>query len=38
VPNLSGRGINARVYYSDTSLLESHGDGFAVTNVVCTNP
>jgi hypothetical protein len=38
VPNLSGRGISVPVYYSDTSVLESHGGGFSITNVVCSNP
>ena len=38
VPNLGGRGIGVAMYYSDESLLSSHGDGQLITNVVCTNP
>ena len=38
VPNLGGRGIGVAMYYSDESLLSTHGDGQAITNVVCTNP
>ena len=37
-PNLGGRGIGVAMYYSDESLLSSHGDGQSITNVVCTNP
>jgi hypothetical protein len=38
VPNMGSRGVQGAVYYSDSSLLESHGGGFSVTNVACTNP
>lgn len=38
VPNLGGRGIGVAMYYSDESLLSSHGDGQSITSVVCTNP
>ena len=38
VQNVNDRGIQVPVYYSPTDLLDSHGDGNSVTNVVCTNP
>ena len=37
-PNLGGCGNGVAMYYSDESLLSSHGDGQSITNVVCTNP
>ena len=38
VPNTAARGVNLNVYYSDTSILSTHGGGDAVTSVVCTTP
>ena len=38
VSRLSGRGVNVPVFYSESPLLESHGPGHVVTNVVCTTP
>ena len=34
--NVAARGVDVPVFYSDASLLETHGSGLAVTNVVCT--
>ena len=34
--NVATRGVQVPVFYSDASLLETHGSGLAVTNVVCT--
>jgi len=36
VANLRGRGVDVPVFYSESPLLESHGPGHVVTNVVCT--
>jgi len=38
VSHLSSRGVDFPMFYSETSLLESHGIGNSVTNVACTNP
>jgi hypothetical protein len=38
IPQLRRRGVSSSVFYSDTSLLESHSMGNSVTDVVCTNP
>jgi hypothetical protein len=36
VANVASRGVDVPMFYSDTSLLASHGTGQSVTNVVCT--
>jgi len=35
---MAGRGVTGSVYYSDTSILESHGSGDVVSGVVCSTP
>jgi len=38
LPSMAARGVTRKVFYSDASILATHGGGDAVSNVVCTTP
>jgi hypothetical protein len=36
--HLGSRGVSVPVFYSEDSILDTHGEGMAITSVTCTTP